>query len=101
MTSKTKKIRQELEDVEWYSPTVPMSWQRYHEIIRELCDTIDANQSKRSVSIEISSEDDAEDVQHSFVNGLKELGLKVKEDWDGDQDSPTTFIVELAKGALK
>ncbi len=31
------KIKEELDDIEWYSPTVPKNWQEYHRIIRELC----------------------------------------------------------------
>jgi len=52
MSTRTKEIRDELEDVEWYTPTVPLSWQKYHEIIRELCSVIEANQSETDVSSE-------------------------------------------------
>jgi len=52
MTTRTKEIRDELEDVEWYTPTVPMRWEKYHEIIRELCGMIEANQSETAVSSE-------------------------------------------------
>lgn len=33
---KIKEIEKTLEDVEFYSPTIPLSYQKYHEIIREL-----------------------------------------------------------------
>ena len=52
MTLRTKEIRDELEDVEWYTPTVPMRWEKYHEIIRELCAMIESNQSETNVSSE-------------------------------------------------
>ena len=34
---KINKVREELNDIEWYSPTVPKNWQEYHATIRELC----------------------------------------------------------------
>ena len=31
-----KEIERKLGDVEFYSPTMPLRWQEYHDIIREL-----------------------------------------------------------------
>ena len=47
-----QQIRDELDDIEWYTPTVPLHWRRYHEIIRELCNVIEANQKENLVSDE-------------------------------------------------
>lgn len=47
---RVKEIRDELDDVEWYTPTVPMRWERYHELIRELCTMIEVNQKEKPVS---------------------------------------------------
>lgn len=49
-TERIQQIRQHLDDIEWYTPTVPLSWEKYHSIIRELCDLIETNQNKQTVS---------------------------------------------------
>ena len=49
----TKELREELENIEWYNPTIPLHWEHYHKIIRDLCDQIDANvanQTEKPVS---------------------------------------------------
>lgn len=33
---KIEEVEKELEDVEFYSPTTPLRWQKYHAIIRSL-----------------------------------------------------------------
>ena len=37
----TKEIREELENIEWYNPVVPLDYKHYHKIIRDLCDKLD------------------------------------------------------------
>ncbi len=38
---KIEDIESQLDDIEFYSPTMPMSWQDYHVIIRELIKKMD------------------------------------------------------------
>lgn len=49
------------------------------------------------VEVEVSPEDSGEDVQASFINALKELGLNIEQDWNGDYNSPTKFIISMPK----
>jgi hypothetical protein len=35
-TEEIKAIEKQLDDVEFYSPTMPLRWQEYHSIIRKL-----------------------------------------------------------------
>jgi hypothetical protein len=41
-----KEIKKLLDDVEFYSPTMPLSYEKYHAIIRELIQAVNERSSK-------------------------------------------------------
>ena len=38
---KINQIKIDLENVEWYSPTMPLPWKEYHKTLIDLCDIIE------------------------------------------------------------
>jgi hypothetical protein len=47
MAVSISEIKAMLESVESYSPTIPLSYQKYHEIIRQLIEEVEAEKQLR------------------------------------------------------